>query len=82
MLLFRFCVTEVSIFSKDHDLVFLGAQGDSQMDWLAVTADLGKVDWPAVNGQELSLTTGGLQTLRIAPYPCTSGTPISPIRRH
>jgi hypothetical protein len=38
LLLFKFCVIEVAIFSKDHDLIFLRAQGDSQMDWFAAEA--------------------------------------------
>ena len=35
---FKFCVIEVAIFSKDHDLIFLRAQGDSQMVWFAAEA--------------------------------------------
>ena len=38
LLLFKFCVIEVAIFSKDHDLIFLRAQGGSQMDWFAAIA--------------------------------------------
>ena len=38
LLLFKFYVIAVAIFSKDHYLIFLRAQGDSQMDWFAAEA--------------------------------------------
>jgi hypothetical protein len=38
LLLFKFCVIAVAIFSKDHDLIFLRAQGGSQMDRFAAVA--------------------------------------------
>jgi hypothetical protein len=41
LLLFKFYVIAVAIFSKDHYLIFLRAQGGSQMDRFAAVADIG-----------------------------------------